>query len=262
MSSLKYIVSICLLSVLGHNTLYTQFGELPADDLFSGQIKGVFGETSISFYSDWVPQIDSSNFKFSELNSDSTKHVHVFAVADISSLQLDDSNEDLAAKIAFWWVTLDKAPNVPVENNYEHLVEMKLWTNNATLANLYQRNGIDAELAEIDTRYTNNSSFIELKSNSTHFQIMLNELDVIPKEVSYDTPIFMTVWPLDGGLRYYQLYTFYGHKVQHANKVDIKILDDKKANFTKILSTAHSNSEVWGNLQSNWKARFALYKKN
>ena len=231
-------------------------------DLFRGQINEVVGETSIAFYSDWVPQIDSRDFNFSTVEFDSTKHLHTFAVADIASLQLNDFKEAQPTKIAFWWITLDKAPKVPVKGNSEHLVEMKLWTDNATLANLYQKNGMNCELAKIGTKYSKNSSFIELKSINTHFQLSLQGLDPMPEEVEYDVPIFMTIWPFSKDLKYYQLYTFYGHEVQYATKVDFKILDEKETNFTKVLKESYENSQVYGNLQSNWRALFGLYKKN
>lgn len=254
---------ICLLGILLNcKLLCAQFGELPAKDLFSAQIHEVIGESSIAFFSEWIPQVDSAEFKFSSVESDSTKYLHTFAIADIASLQLEDSAEAQAAKIAFWWVKLDKAPQVPVENNYEHLIELKLWTNNASLAALYQKHGMNCELANIDTRYTDNTSSIELKSTDAHFQLSLKELGTTPIEVKYDLPIFMTIWPFSRDLNFYQLYTFYGHKVQYANEVDLKIINTEETDFTKILKAAYLNSQIWGNLQSNWKARFALYSRH
>jgi hypothetical protein len=142
------------------------------------------------------------------------------------------------------------------------MIEMKLWTNNAELAQLYQTNGIDCELADIDTEYKDNTSSIELKSHNDHFQISVRELDSTATVVDYELPIFMIIWPFSGGLHFYQLYTFYDHKVQYAKKVDFKVLNGKESNFTKTLNKAHLNSEVWGDLQTNWKARFGLYEKN
>ena len=262
MLSLKSNVVICLLGILYPNLLCAQFGELPGNDLFSGSINNVIGETSLAFYSNWAPQIDTQEFTFYRVESDSTKYLHLFAIADIASFQLDDSRDAQETKIGFWWVSLDKAPEVPVNHNYQHLIEMKLWTNNADLAQLYKTNDIECELAEIDIKYTDNTSFVELKSPNEHFQISLTELDSTARVVDYDVPIYMTIWPFSGGLHFYQLYTFYDHKVQYAKKVDFKVLNGKESDFTKTLNTAYLNSEVWGDLQTNWKARFGLYKKN
>jgi hypothetical protein len=85
MFSLKSSVVICLLGILNHNLLCAQFGELPANDLFSGRINEVIGETSLAFYSDWAPQIDTQGFTLYNVESDSTKYLHLFAIADIAS---------------------------------------------------------------------------------------------------------------------------------------------------------------------------------